>query len=255
MKNNLNTVEWAKLLDDPNFRDKLAVFLSNECSLSPELCGNEKVVDTELLQAQYTDQSIFMALMHRQSGITRWTKSQSIVLENLNDHVVAVAQIALLIGAHHKTTHPDSHITPERLAVMALFHDSQEILSEDLSTLVKSINETIRFHAKETESIIAGMISETIDPLLRPIVKPLFMNDGDETELDFIKAADLISAYVRAKSELRSNNGDYAYAAGQLRLDIERYIKQYDSVKYVFEHYVKAYSLTMDQLIHFLPKN
>ncbi|KDM90928.1 hypothetical protein EA58_14305 [Photobacterium galatheae] len=245
---------WESILENPEARKKVARILAEQDESTDALnCISPKTVDSAALKEKYEGQSVFMAFLHRQNSISRWTKSQSIQQESLNDHCASVAYLGLLMGAYHQFMYPETDLIPERLAVFCLFHDSPESISEDVNGVLKSSDEKLRKLLKETEGYIAQKIAATIDPILSPFITPYFLMACTPLEKDFVKAADLLSAYAKAKCELRSNNADFAYAAGQLREDLTEYIEKYQAVKFVYDHYIKAYELTIDEMITFLP--
>lgn len=246
--------DWLLLLENPEARKKIAKILSEQPETTPLNCISPKVINAESLKAKYEGQSVFMALLHRQNSIARWTKSQSIQPESLNDHCASVAYLGLLIGAYHKIKYPESDLSPEKLAVFCLFHDAPEALGEDLNGVLKSSDEKLRGMIKQTEGYIARKIAATIDPTLSPIISPYFLMECTKLEKDLVKAADLLSAFAKAKCELRSNNADFAYAAGSLKKELQPYLNKYEAVQFVYDHYIMAYELTIDEMIEFLPK-
>lgn len=253
MSNTELELKWESLLENPAMRKKMAALLASQGEDSLN-CIAPKVVEVNELKTRYQDQSVFMALLHRQNSIQRWTKSQSIQQESLNDHCASVAYLGLLIGYQHKLLNPAENFSPERLAIFCLFHDSPETLGEDLNGVLKGSDLTLREKIKETEALIAQKMAATIDPVLSPFISPYFLMECSKVEKDLVKAADLLSAFAKSKCELRSNNADYVFAAGQLLGDLQKYMEMYPAVQFVYDHYIKAYELTIDELIMFLPK-
>ena len=251
MKNNEKM--WLEKLEDPTIRAELAKVLASNPSefgtLSP------KTINKVELLNKYANQSVFMAFLHRQNSISRWTKSQSVQKESLSDHTVSVANIGLLIGLKHKILNPDSAFSAEKLVVFCLFHDAKEAMSEDYNGVLKASDKKLQKTLKQTENYIGDKMASTIDPTLYPYVAPYFLMDCTEEEKELVKASDLLSAYAKAKCELRSNNSDYVFAAGGLLTELAYYVNKYEAVKFVFDVYMGAYDLTIDELINFFPND
>jgi 5'-deoxynucleotidase len=248
------SLEWEKVLSDPANRKTIANLLAS-ADMGSDLLNSvaPKVVVEDELKKRVEGQSVFMALLYRMNSITRWTKSQCIQTESLNDHSASVAFIGLMIGAHYAKMNPNANFSAERLCVYCLFHDAAETLGEDLNGVLKGSDPKIRSLVKQTEGFIAEKMAATLDPVLAGVISPYFLMECTQIEKDFVKAADLLSALAKAKCELRSNNADFVYAAGQLESELSGYMEKYPSVKFIYEHYTKAYDLTIDELITFLP--
>lgn len=242
-------MQLEKLVPEPSSRDQIIKLISDV----NYNCVKPKIIKEQVLREKFKNQSVFMALLHRQNSIKRWTKSQSIHQESLNDHCASVAYLGLLIGARHKMLNPESKFSPERLTIFCLFHDSPETLGEDLNGVLKGSDPKLKTLIKETESLISKKMAATIDPVLSDFVSPYFLMDCTDVEKDLVKAADILSAYAKAISELRSNNADFAYAAGQLARDLQWYMDKYEAVKFVYDNYIQAFELTIDEIIKFLP--
>ena len=81
----------------------------------------------------------FYAMMSRIKYINRWGLMNNTRKENLSEHSLEVAIIAHALGIiNNKRFNGD--INPERLVVLAMFHDASEIITGDLPTPVKYNN-------------------------------------------------------------------------------------------------------------------
>jgi 5'-deoxynucleotidase len=81
---------------------------------------------------------------------------------------------------------------------------------------------------------------------LRSNYHPLiFPNDG-EPELELVKAADKISAYLKCLQELKHGNTDFQKAEKTLKKRLAKI--QLPEVKYFMDKFLPSYSLTIDEL-------
>ena len=92
----------------------------------------------------------FYAMMSRIKYIHRWGLMKNTRNENLSEHSLEVSMIAHALGVINNKRF-DGSINPERLAVLAMFHDVSEIITGDLPTPVKYDNRKITNASKELE--------------------------------------------------------------------------------------------------------
>ena len=65
-------------------------------------------------------------------------------------------------------------------------------------------------------------------------------------EYAFVKAADKLSAYLKCLEELRSGNSEFVQAEKTIGKALRE--KKMRAVDYFFEHFIPAFSLTLDEL-------
>lgn len=84
----------------------------------------------------------FYAMMSRMKYINRWGLMNNTKNENISEHSQQVAIIAhCLVLIHNKRF--GGHLDAERAAVLAIFHDSTEIITGDMPTPIKYFNPQI----------------------------------------------------------------------------------------------------------------
>ena len=215
---------------------------------------NSRQIDKNELKEYFNDKSVFLCFVMRMNGIMRWNKSSSIHKENLHEHSVMVACFNLLIGQYRTTVLGKCDYTPEELVCWGLTHDLQEAVSEDVNSLYKNSDNVIKHLVKTVEDITIQKLASTIDPTIRePLKKYLDQRSLPKVVKDITKASDLMSAYAKSLSELRSNNEDFANAAASLRTGIEIYFDEYPEIKHVYDNYIEAFGCTVDQIMCLLP--
>ncbi len=85
----------------------------------------------------------FFAYISRMRYIVRWSLMRNSLPENIQEHSHMVAVIAHALGVIRRDV-MGVPCDPNEAAVVALFHDSSEILTGDLPTPIKYHSEEIR---------------------------------------------------------------------------------------------------------------
>ena len=187
--------------------------------------------------------SDFYALLFRMKNINRWGLMRNTVNENLSEHSMEVAVIAhalALIGNRKFQRKHDA----ERIAVAALFHDMNEILTGDLPTPVKYYNDAIRTAYKAIEEHSCEKMLSLLEEELRPDYEALL--SLSEAEHALIKCADRLCAYIKCRDELRRGNNDFA-SASQSVWEWLTACKQ-EELQYFIENYLPSFEKTLDQI-------
>ena len=140
----------------------------------------------------------FYAMMSRMKYINRWGLMNNTKNENISEHSQQVAIIAhCLVLIHNKRF--GGHLDAERAAVLAIFHDSTEIITGDMPTPIKYFNPQINEAYKKIENVAAdkliSMLPEDFKEDFEEIIKA---NGEQDKELKkYVKAADKFSALIK----------------------------------------------------------
>ena len=81
----------------------------------------------------------FFAFLSRMKHIYRWSLMRNVNPENIQEHSLQVAVIAHAL-ALIKNRYFGGSVNPERVAVIAMFHDCNETITGDLPTPIKYYN-------------------------------------------------------------------------------------------------------------------
>ena len=113
-----------------------------------------------------TDQTGFFALLSRMRYISRWGLMRSSIPENIQEHSHETAVFAHALGLIRAEIF---HLAcePDRLAVLALYHDASEILTGDLPTPIKYHDRAIRSAYKDVERLAEEQLIAMLPPALR----------------------------------------------------------------------------------------
>jgi 5'-deoxynucleotidase len=192
--------------------------------------------------------SDFFAYMYRLRYIERWSLMRNTVKENVAEHSfhVAILTHALCTIANEVFK---SDIATNEAVSMALFHDVTEVFTGDIPTPVKHQNPEILSNFRKIEELSADKLFSMIPPELQAMYKPLITGKTDQTELRrYVKAADLLDAYLKCVTELSAGNREFGTAKKQ----IEHTIQEMDmpEVNYFLTHLAPSLEKTLDELSH-----
>ncbi len=185
----------------------------------------------------------FYSLIFRMKHITRWGLMHNTVRENLSEHSMEVAVLShalALIG----NTKFHKHYDADRIAVAALFHDMNEILTGDLPTPVKYYNEAIRSAYKAIEESSREKMLSLLDEELKQEYEKSFLLTEEERVL--IKGADRLCAYIKCTDELRLSNPDFTSAAASIKETLDA--NPSEELAYFIRHCLPSFEKTLDQI-------
>lgn len=178
--------------------------------------------------------------------IKRWSLMKAVTEENIAEHSAQTAQIAHALAVIADKLY-GKEVNSERVAVLALYHESAEVITGDLPTPIKYYNPEIRDAYKSIEAVASAKLLTMLPEELQGDYKPLIEQASDCYEHILVKAADKISAYVKCVEELKSGNREFAKAEQALKKEVEAYF-YLDEVKYFYDRFISSFSKTLDEL-------
>lgn len=187
----------------------------------------------------------FFAMVNRMKYIDRWALMNNSTKENIAEHSHSVAVIAhalALIGNKKFGKNYDA----QRVAVLALYHDTTEVITGDMPTPVKYYNDEIKNVYKNIEHIAGDRLLSMLPEEFREDYKPFFEHNEEDRELwALVKAADKISALIKCVEEDRMGNREFEKALEAQRKIIDDI--NLDEVKYFRDNFLQSYYLTLDE--------
>lgn len=187
----------------------------------------------------------FFAYISRMRYIVRWSLMRNSLPENIQEHSHMVAVIAHALGVIRRDV-MGVPCDPNEAAVVALFHDSSEILTGDLPTPIKYHSEEIKGAYRQVENLACNMLLDTLPDELRGAYEPLLTGEAQERLHDIVKAADKLSAHIKCIEELRAGNQEFASAAEQTRQALtDMHLPELD---WFLEHCLDSFGKNLDQL-------
>ena len=187
----------------------------------------------------------FFAMVNRMKYIDRWALMPNANKENIAEHSHSVAVIAHALALLGNREFGKNY-NPERAALLALYHDTTEVITGDMPTPVKYYNDEIKSVYKDIEETAGDRLLKMLPDDYKQDYVPLFHKSDEDKQLwKLVKAADKISALVKCIEENRMGNREFDIALKSQ----EQKIADIDmpEVKFFSEHFLKAYYLTLDE--------
>ena len=189
--------------------------------------------------------SNFFAMAGRMRLINRWSLMQNASQENIAEHSHSVAVIAHALCVIGNKKFGKSY-NAERCALLALYHDTTEVITGDMPTPVKYYNNDIKSAYKSIENAAGSRLLDMLPEELKDEYSPLFNKEPADEELwKIVKAADKIDALIKCINETRLGNKEFEKALEaqkKIIADIDM-----DEVRYFEKEFLPAYYLTLDE--------
>ena len=189
--------------------------------------------------------SNFFAMVNRMKLIDRWALMRNTSKENIAEHshnVAVIAHALCIIGNKKFGKDYDA----ERCAVLALYHDTTEVITGDMPTPIKYYNEDIKSVYKDIERIAGDRLLAMLPEEFKADYAPLFEKQAADEELwKIVKAADRISALIKCIEEIRMGNREFSIALESQQKIVDDI--DMPEVDYFRKEFLPAYSLTLDE--------
>ncbi len=189
--------------------------------------------------------SNFFAMVNRMKFIDRWALMNNSNKENIAEHSHNVAIIAhgLAVIGNKKF---GKNYNAERAALLAIYHDTTEVITGDMPTPVKYYNDDIKNVYKNIEHIAGERLLAMLPDEFQDEYKPFFEKTEQDAELwQLVKAADKIDALIKCIEETRMGNKEFEKALESQKKKIDEI--KLDEVIYFKENFLNAYYLTLDE--------
>lgn len=188
----------------------------------------------------------FQAYLARMKYITRWGLMRNTYPENIQEHSLQVSVIAHCLAIIRNKLF-DGNINPERIAVLAMYHDCNEIITGDLPTPIKYFNPQIKQAYKDVEEISKNKLLSMLPLEIEEEYKKIFFcEELNEAGVELVKAADRISAYIKCLEEVKASNGEFKKARDSIKETIDSI--NLPEVNYFIKHFIPSFTLTLDEL-------
>jgi len=193
----------------------------------------------------------YLGWLRRFPTIRRWAlmENRSVFDVDLSSHSFMVAAIAHKLGVIRNTIY-GGNINEHELTTLGLYHETGELLVSDIPTTVKYIDPAITKAIKALESVAEKRFARSTTPELQDYFMNIVVQDNvdDEKKL-FIKAADIIAAYLKTKAEYQHhNNREFIVAHKRLVEKVIEFRSLMPEVDYLMKNYADGFDLTLDEL-------
>ncbi|MGL5605168.1 MAG: 5'-deoxynucleotidase, partial [Plesiomonas sp.] len=180
--------------------------------------------------------------------INRWPLMRNVQTENISEHSLQVAFVAHAL-ALIKNKKFAGNVNPERIALIAMFHDAGEVLTGDLPTPIKYYNPEIAREYKKIEKIAEQKLVGMLPPEFQDDYRMLIDSDALQLEEQHIvKQADALCAYLKCIEELSAGNNEFKLAKKRLKKTLrDRHSEEMD---YFMNVFVPSFHLSLDEISH-----
>lgn len=191
-------------------------------------------------------QSHFFAYLSRLKLIRRWPLMRNIRTENVSEHSLQVAFVAHAL-AIIKNRLFQGTVNPERIALLAMYHDVGEVLTGDMPTPIKYFNAQIAYEYKKIEKIAQQKLISMLPEVLQEDFLTLLDNTHySDEEKEIIKQADTICAYLKCLEEISAGNSEFS--AAKVRLDKKLAERRSEEMDYFMQVFVPGFTLSLDEI-------
>ncbi|MFD2180153.1 5'-deoxynucleotidase [Veronia pacifica] len=190
--------------------------------------------------------SHFFAYLARMKLIYRWPLMRNVFNENISEHSLQVAFVAHALALIENRKF-EGNFNPERVALLAMFHDCSEVITGDLPTPIKYFNPAIADEYKKIEQIaeekLISMLPEEFQDDYRGLV---VSEDKDPDEYRLVKQADSICAYLKCLEELSAGNHEFKLAKSRLEKTMKK--RRSEATDYFMSTFAESFNLTLDEI-------
>lgn len=190
--------------------------------------------------------SHFFAHLARMKLIYRWPLMRNIAQENISEHSLQVAFVSHALALIENKMFGGA-FSPERVALLAMFHDCSEVLTGDLPTPIKYFNPAIADEYKKIEQIAEQKLISMLPDVFQEDYRPLI--DGaviDQHDYKLVKQADAICAYLKCLEELSAGNHEFEQA--KRRLEKTMRARSSKATQYFMATFAASFELTLDEI-------
>lgn len=188
----------------------------------------------------------FFAMMSRMKYIERWALMRNSEAENISEHSLEVSMIAHMLTLISNKRLGNQY-NAERAAVLALYHDSTEIITGDMPTPIKYYNKEMKRTFHEIEEIAARQLIQMLPEDFRDDYESIFFKQEEDVYLwRLVKAADRLSALIKCIEEEKAGNTEFIKAKESIETSVkESGLKE---VEIFVKEFLPSYYKTLDEL-------
>lgn len=186
----------------------------------------------------------FFSMLFRMKYIDRWALMRNSRSETLTEHTLETSILAHALAVIG-TLRCQKNYSPDRAAVLGLFHDAHEILTGDMPTPVKYQNPQIETAFKGVEEAANQSLLSMLPADMAEVYSPL-LREQDETLRPLVKAADKLSALIKCIEERKAGNTEFEIAEQAVRALLEK--SELPEVRIFMEEYLPAFERTLDEM-------
>jgi len=180
--------------------------------------------------------------------IKRWALMHTVKRENIAEHSHQVAVIAHLLTVIKRDKF-GSTLSPEKAATVAIYHEISESKLQDINHVTKYHNPEITREFKKLEKISEQECLASLPSALQGAFSDLIVQDDVQPEYKrIVKAADIISAYLKACDEIRYGNTEFTQVKERLTVMLDEFKHGMPEVDYFMSVFAENCLVSVDEL-------
>ena len=187
----------------------------------------------------------FFAMLARMKYINRWGLMRNTSAENIQEHSLQVAMIAHALAIIHNKVF-GGNVDADKIAVIGIFHDANEILTGDLPTPIKYYNPEIKKAYKDVETVSKTKLLSMLPEEMQEVYQGLLFAEEAGEAYRFVKAADKLAAYIKCLEEKKAGNTEFVVAEKATRNAVDE--MRMPEADYFLEHFIEGFLLSLDEL-------
>lgn len=189
----------------------------------------------------------FFAMMARMKYIERWALMRNSDRENISEHSMEVAMLAHGLGIISREC-CGRKVDLDKLVLIGLYHDANEIITGDMPTPVKYHDSGILDAYKKVEEKANRKLLSLLPEYMQGYYEEVFFPQEGELEAlwSIVKAADKLSALIKCIEEKKAGNREFSTAYQT----IERALKEMEmeEVEIFMRDFLPSFDKTLDEL-------
>ncbi len=190
--------------------------------------------------------SHYFAYLARMKFIMRWGLMRNTRAENTQEHSMQVAVVAHALAIIANRLY-GGDVDPERTALLAVYHDAEEVITGDVPTPIKYFNPQIAEAMDGIEMVARRRLLAMLPEALREDFEALYFHqEEDAAAWRLVKAADKLTAYLKCVEEAKAGNEEFSRAEQAIAADLQA--SEEPAVRYFLETFVPSFRLTLDEL-------
>ncbi len=162
-------------------------------------------------------------------------------------HAAHVAIIGQALGIIRNTYFGGS-VDTDKIAALALYHDTAEVVSGDLPTPIKYYSPRIKSAYSEIEDVINVKLLQSLPKEMAEKYAEYIRPDTETTEYKLMKVADKVSAYIKCIDERLSGNREFDTAFKRLEKQLDALMPEYPELKFFLDNFGEGYGQQLDIL-------
>lgn len=188
----------------------------------------------------------FFAMMSRMKYIERWALMRNSISENISEHSLEVSMLAHALAVIGRKRF-QKDLNSEKAALIALYHDSTEIITGDMPTPIKYYNRDIKQAFQVIEDNAANQLLAMLPQDLREEYQSIFfLKEGEEYLWKLVKAADKLSALIKCIEETKAGNQEFFRAHVTIQQSLTK--MELPEVEVFMKEFLPSYEKTLDEL-------